>query len=72
MKINWTLAGQAERREIFDESDEIVALKTHLGIFNDLNFILCIGELFKDREAGKFLEITVRQLEAVYKNIKES
>ena len=72
MKINWTLAGQAERREIFNGSDEIVALKTHLAIFNNLNVILCIGELFEDREAGKSLEITARQLEAVSKKIKES
>ena len=43
-----------------------------MAIFNDLNVILCIGELFKDKEAGKSLEITARQLEAVSKKIKES
>jgi triosephosphate isomerase len=31
-----------------------------MAIFNDMNVILCIGELLKDREAGKTSEITAR------------
>jgi len=34
--IKWTLAGHSERRTLFYESDEIVALKTKLAIENDM------------------------------------
>jgi len=43
--IKWTLTGHSERRTLFHESDEIVALKTKLAIENDMQVLLCIGEL---------------------------
>ena len=70
--IKWTLTGHSERRTLFHESDEIVALKTKLAIDNDMQVLLCIGELLQEREAGKTAEVNARQLAAVTKVINES
>jgi triosephosphate isomerase len=70
--IKWTLTGHSERRTLFHESDEIVALKTKLAIDNDMQVLLCIGELLQEREAGKTAEVNARQLAAVAKVINES
>ena len=72
MNIKWTLAGHTDTKQLNNGSYEIVALKTYMAIFNDINVILCIGENLKDREAGKTSEVTARQLEAVSKKINES
>ena len=69
--IKWTLTGHSERRTLFHESDEIVALKTKLAIDNDMQVLLCIGELLQEREAGKTAEVNARQLAAVAKVINE-
>jgi triosephosphate isomerase len=63
--INWTLTGHSERRTLFGESDEIVALKTKIAIDNGLNALLCIGEQLQERESGKTDQVNARQLAAV-------
>ena len=63
--INWTLTGHSERRTLFHESDEIVALKTRIALENNLSVILCIGELLNERESGRTTEVNARQLAAV-------
>jgi triosephosphate isomerase len=60
MNIKWTLAGHTDTKQLNNGSYEIVALKTYMAIFNDINVILCIGENLKDREAGKTSEVTAR------------
>ena len=65
--INWTLTGHSERRTLFHESDEIVALKTKIALENNLCVLLCIGELLDDRESGRTNEVNARQLAAVAK-----
>ena len=63
--INWTLTGHSERRTLFHESDEIVALKTRIALENNMSVILCIGELLNERESGRTNEVNAHQLEAV-------
>ena len=63
--INWTLTGHSERRTLFHESDEIVALKTRIALENNMSVILCIGELLNERESGRTNEVNARQLAAV-------
>jgi len=70
--IKWTLTGHSERRTLFKESDEDVALKTKVALENGLNVMLCIGELLEERESGKTGEVNARQLQAVVDQITES
>ena len=63
--INWTLTGHYERRTYLHELDEIVALKTRIALENNMNVILCIGEILDERKSGKTNEVNARQLAAV-------
>lgn len=63
--IKWTLTGHSERRTLFHETDEDVALKTKIALENGMNVMLCIGELLEERESGKTGEVNARQLKAV-------
>lgn len=69
--IKWTLTGHSERRTLFGESDQDVALKTKVAVENGLNVMLCIGEQLEEREAGKTGEVNARQLQAVVDELTE-
>lgn len=51
--INWTFTGQTERRTLFHESDEIVAMKTKMALDNDMSVLFCIGEVLSEKRTGK-------------------
>jgi triosephosphate isomerase len=61
----YVLAGHSERRNVFGETDELVALKTERALARGLTPILCVGELLAEREAGATEAVVARQLDAV-------
>jgi triosephosphate isomerase (TIM) len=69
--IKWTLTGHSERRSLFGETDQDVAVKTKIAIENGMNVMVCIGELLEERESGKTDEVNARQLQAVADEIAE-
>ena len=71
MDIKWTLTGHSERRTLFHETDQDVALKTKIAIDNGMNVMVCIGELLEERESGKTGEVNARQLQAVADQLTE-
>ena len=66
------MTGHSERRTLFKETDEEVALKTKVALENGMNVMVCIGELLEERESGKTAEVNARQLQAVVDQITES
>ena len=69
--IKWTLTGHSERRTLFGETDQDVAIKTKIALENGMNVLLCIGELLEERESGKTGEVNARQLQAVADELTE-
>ena len=69
--IKWTLTGHSERRSLFGETDQDVAIKTKIAIENGMNVMVCIGELLEERESGKTDEVNARQLQAVADELTE-
>jgi len=61
----YVIVGHSERRNIYGESDALVAQKFAAARRHGLSPILCVGELLEEREAGHTESVVVRQLKAV-------
>lgn len=70
LNLPWVLLGHSERRTLFHETDELVAVKTVEALKVGVDVILCIGENLGEREGDKTTEVVTRQLAAVVQKIK--
>src|SRR5262245_9868134 len=61
----YVIVGHSERRHVFGETDEVVALKYAAAIKHRLTPILCVGETLAERESGVTEAVVARQLDAV-------
>jgi triosephosphate isomerase len=61
----YVIVGHSERRSVFGERDDTVALKYAQAIKHRLTAILCVGETLAEREAGATESVVARQLDAV-------
>ncbi len=59
------LVGHSERRSLYHETDEIVALKAAAALASEIMPVVCIGETLEEREAGDTMAVVLRQLDAV-------
>jgi triosephosphate isomerase len=71
MGIDWVILGHSERRNVFGESDALIAEKAETCLAAGMKILPCIGELEKERVDGKTNEVLSRQLDALFKAIKE-
>ena len=70
--IKDVLIGHSERREILNESEELLRAKFDFAAKNGWNVIYCIGENLSTNESGATKEFLSRQLENIdlgYKNL---
>ncbi|XP_065176122.1 triosephosphate isomerase-like [Sycon ciliatum] len=61
----WAIIGHSERRNVFGESDALIAQKVKFALESGLKVMFCIGELLEQREAGLTSEVVIRQMEEV-------
>jgi triosephosphate isomerase len=61
----WVLVGHSERRTLFGETDEVVALKTARVLAAGLVPVVCVGETRAERERGATEAVLAAQLEAI-------
>lgn len=64
------LVGHSERRTMFSESDQEVALKSKALQQAGLTPMVCIGETLAQREQGQTLKVVAEQLSAVLEQIQ--
>jgi len=61
----YVIVGHSERRSVFGEGDDTVALKYAQAVKHRLTPVLCVGETLAERGAGVTEAVVARQLDAV-------
>ena len=51
--VNTVILGHSERREYFNETDELLAKKVDAALAHNMRAIFCFGEELADRKSGK-------------------
>ena len=66
----YVILGHSERRQYFEEDDEMVNKKIEAALRFGLKPILCVGESLEENEAGKTEEVVTRQLSGALKGVE--
>jgi len=64
-----TLIGHSERRQYFNETDDIVNKKLHTALKHNIVPVLCVGEHLHEREAGNTARVLLSQLKGALEGI---
>jgi triosephosphate isomerase len=63
------IVGHSERRTLFGDTNETVALKCDAALMAGLTPIVCVGETLQERDAGKAEAVVGAQLDAVLERV---
>lgn len=63
--ISWVIIGHSERRNVFGESDQLLAEKIQHALSSGLKVIACIGEKLEHRENGKTKDVVFEQMKFI-------
>ena len=67
---HYLLIGHSERRQLFNETDEMLNRKLQAAFRNNLKVILAIGETLEEHDLGRTQEVITRQLSAALYGIE--
>ena len=65
MNIDYVIIGHSERRQMFNDTNNIIAQKFELAHQNNLIPILCVGESLNERKTGQTLSVVESQIKSV-------
>jgi triosephosphate isomerase len=64
LNVSYVIVGHSERRQLFGQTDEVVAHTVRAVLQHGMTPILCVGETIEEREAGRMEEKVSGQLRA--------
>ena len=65
--VETVILGHSERRQLFKETDALLANKVDAALRNNIRIIFCVGEELKDRKSKQHLNVVYYQLkDALY------
>jgi len=64
LAVRYVICGHSERRELFGETDQMVADKATAILRNGMTPIICVGETLEEREAGRTEDKVLGQVAA--------
>jgi triosephosphate isomerase len=70
LNVQWVIVGHSERRELFGETDEVVARKLRAVLGAGMGPILCVGETLDERESGVTQAKVEGQIQAALSGVR--
>lgn len=67
----WAILGHSERRNVFNEPDQLISEKVAHALEVGLKVIPCIGEKLEERESNRTKEVVFAQMNALLPNISD-
>jgi len=69
LQLEYAILGHSERRAYFGETDESINLKIKKCLSNDLNPIVCCGEVLQERENNEHFSVVAKQIKGMFEGI---
>ncbi|HHZ01761.1 MAG TPA: triose-phosphate isomerase [Tissierellia bacterium] len=70
--VEYVIIGHSERRQYFNETDQLINKKLKAALTHGLIPILCVGETLEQREEGMEKETVKAQIVKAFKNIEKA
>jgi triosephosphate isomerase (TIM) len=61
--VTYVIVGHSERRHVFKEDDDLIGRRAAAVAAAHMTPILCVGETADERDAGRTIEVVMRQLQ---------
>ena len=65
LKVDYVIIGHSERRQMYNDTNAVIAHKFELAHQNNLIPILCIGESLNERKTGQTLSVVESQIKSI-------
>ena len=71
LNISYCIVGHSERRQHFNETDEIINVKVNNLINKEITPIICFGESNDQRTDGNYMDFLINQIEKSTKGLRK-
>lgn len=69
LEVDYCIVGHSERRQLLNETDEMVNLKAKKLLEKGINPIICVGETLEERNENKQYDLVAQQIKNALKDI---